>query len=320
MPAGATDHVNRSGRLDVGDGHSLYWEDWGNPDAELVVVHLHGGPGAGFSDSHKSLYDPARHRVVFHDQRGCGRSTPFAATEHNTSRHLVADVEALRRHLGLGRVVVAGGSWGSTLALLYAIAHPDAVRALLLWSIYLATQFESDWVNEGYPRHHLPAEWERFIGHVPAEHRGSGTSVMRFYADQLRSPDPARRQLFAREWTLWESALLSVQYDPTTLEAEIADDPATLSIAILETHYFLAGCFVPEGHILDNLPTITHIPAIAVHGRFDLCTPASSAHHLATAYGPRLDLRWANSGHLRTDPEMHAALRKAAAELLDQHP
>lgn len=321
MSAPGGSDLNAAGHLDVGDGHSLYWEDWGNPQARTVVLHLHGGPGSQFSDSHKSLYDPGRHRVIFHDQRGCGRSTPFAVTEHNTTQHLIADIEALRHELGLGQVVVAGGSWGSTLALMYAIAHPGAVRALLLWSVYLATQFETDWVNEGRPRHHLPAEWERFIGHVPESDRHSGTAVMRFYAEQIRSTDTARSRHFATEWTLRESALLSIHYDPAALEAEIADDPATISTAILETHYFLAGCFVPEGHVLQHLPSITHIPAIAVHGRFDLCTPASSAHRLAKAYGPRLSLRWANSGHTRADPEMAAALRTAAVELLDPgHP
>jgi proline iminopeptidase len=145
--------------------------------------------------------------------------------------------------------------------------------------------------------------------------------VMRFYAEQIRSADAARSRHFAIEWTLWESALLSIHYDPAALEAEIVDDPATISTAILETHYFLAGCFVPEGHVLEHLPSITHIPAIAVHGRFDLCTPASSAHRLASAYGPRLNLRWVNSGHTRADPEMAAALRTAAVELLDAgHP
>jgi proline iminopeptidase len=317
MPPPAGSARTASGRLDVGDGHSLYWEDWGNPRARTVVLHLHGGPGGHFSDEHRSLYDPARHRVIFHDQRGCGRSTPFASTEHNTTQHLVADIEALRHELGLGQVVVAGGSWGSTLALMYAIAHPAAVSALLLWSIYLGTQFETDWVNEGRPRHQLPAEWDRFIGNVPEADRCSGTSVMRFYADQICSTDATRSRHFATEWTLWESTLLSVHYDPAALEAQIVDDPATISTAILETHYFLAGCFVPEGHVLERLPSLAHVPAITVHGRFDLCTPASSAYRLAAAYGPRMSLRWANSGHTYKDPEMHAALRTAAAELLD---
>jgi proline iminopeptidase len=201
-------HIITSGNLNVGNGHALYWEEWGNPDGP-AIMHLHGGPGASFNDSHKAIYDPSIHRVIFYDQRGNGKSQPFASTDHNTTQDLIADIERLREHFKLDTMYVAGGSWGSTLALLYAIAHPKRVRRLFLWSLYLIRQFENDWVNEGYPRYNFPEEWERFIGLVPKEHRTNGTTIMQYYANKMRSPDAAEARRHAFEWTLWEAALLS---------------------------------------------------------------------------------------------------------------
>jgi proline iminopeptidase len=309
-------HVNASGWLEVGDGHKVYWEDWGNAKAKTAVMHLHGGPGSGFSDSHKALYDPAQHRVIFHDQRGCGRSKPFASTEHNTTQDLVADIERLREHFGLERVYVAGGSWGSTLALVYAIAHPQRVKRLLLWSIYLARQSETDWVNAGGPKVFLPVEWERFIGMVPEGQRQDGTSIMRYYAGKIRSRDAEEARRYAVEWSLWEGALISLNYDPQQLEAETVESPGTTSTAVLETHYFMNGCFMPENYLLENVGKIAQIPCDVVQGRFDLCTPAVAAYDLVRAYGEKA--RWwpVNSGHRRSDPAMLQELRVLAAEHL----
>ena len=309
-----TDFLNGSGFLDVGDGHSLYWEDWGNPDG-IPVVCLHGGPGAGFKDSHKALFDPAVHHVLFHDQRGCGRSRPVAGTAHNTTQHLIGDIEALMEHVGWETAHVAGGSWGSTLSLLFAIEHPHRVRSLLLWSVYLARRFENDWVNLGYPRFHLPAEWERFIGLVPDRLRADGHAVMTYYAEKMRDDDPETARRFALEWTLWEAVLTSIRYEPAEVEREIFADPSSVGTALVETHYFLNGCFIPPDHIIDSIAAIRSLPAVVVQGRFDLCTPPITAYDLARAYGDQLTLHWVNSGHIRTDPEMFAALRTAAAAL-----
>lgn len=308
-------HINKSGYLDVGDGHQIYWEDWGNPKAN-PIVHLHGGPGGGFSDSHKLLYDPKVHRVIFHDQRGCSRSTPFASTKNNTTKHLIADIERLRNHLGIMKVYVSGGSWGSALALLYAIAHPSKVSKIMLWSVYLVRQAENDFVNLGYARYNLPHEWDRFISLVPVKYRKNGNDVMRYYQAKILSKDKKISRKYAIEWTLWESSLVSLDHNPKELEKDIAQDPRTPAIAILETHYFLNGCFVPENYVLDNLKKITHIPAFVVHGRFDFCTPALSAAELAVAYGKKLSLRWVNASHLRTEPEMLTALREIAKKEL----
>jgi proline iminopeptidase len=309
-----TDFRNGGGFLDVGDGHSLYWEDWGNP-AGVPVVCLHGGPGAGFNASHKALFDPAVHHVLFHDQRGSGRSTPFAGAAHNTTQHLIADIEALMGHAGWESAHIAGGSWGSTLGLLFAITHPRRVRSLLLWGIYLARQFENDWANEGFPRFHFPVEWERFIAPVPPQHRTDGNSIMEYYARRMRDSDPGTARRFAVEWTRWETTLISIDYDPAAVDRDLAAEPSTVGTALLETHYFRNGCFIPENHILDSIAAIRHLPCSVTQGRFDMCTPPISAHDLARAYGDSLTLRWVNAGHLRTDPEMLAALRAAANAL-----
>jgi proline iminopeptidase len=308
------DNVNDSGYLEVGDGHQIYWEDWGNPTG-IPVMSLHGGPGASFSDSHKAVFDPKKHHVIFHDQRGSGQSKPFASTEHNTTQDLISDIDLLRQKFNFESFHIAGGSWGSTLSLLYAIEHPERVRSLLIWGIYLVSQFENDWVNEGYPRFNFPAEWEKFISLVPEEHRKNGTSVMTYYAQQMRSDNEKRAQKYAAEWTIWEATLLSINYDSIAVKERAQTDPSTLSMALLETHYFLNGCFIPENYILDNITKIKHIPCAITQGRFDMCTPPIGAHNLAKAYGANARLTMVNSGHHRSDPEMMAGLQAAALRL-----
>ena len=304
----------QKGFLETG-GHRLYWEDWGDPTA-TPIFHLHGGPGSGFSDKHKLLYDPTLHRVIFHDQRGSGKSTPLGDTADNTSQKLIEDIEALREHLGIETMHVVGGSWGSTLALLYAIAHPDRIRRLLLRSLYLARQFENDFVNEGYPRYSFPLEWERFTALVPDEARKTGDSVMRYYAEKINSTDEAEAIKYADEWTLWEACLMSIRYDPIALEKEVVGDKENLPGARIQIHYLLNKCFIPENYILDSIEKIKHIPCTLVQGRFDMCTPVVSAINFKNAYGDNLSLKIVNSGHLSSDPEMSAALLSIAREEL----
>ncbi|MDO8497556.1 MAG: prolyl aminopeptidase [bacterium] len=300
-------HINNRGHLDVGDGHKIYFEDWGNPKAS-PSFYLHGGPGGHFSDSSKLLFDPTKHRVIFHDQRGCGQSTPYAKTENNTSQHLIRDIEKLRTHLGIENMNVIGGSWGSTLSLLYTISHPERVKRLIMWGVYLIRQFETDYVNEGYPRHTFPEAWSRFIALVPKEHRKNGDSIMKYYAGMIRSKDPKVAKLHADEWTLWEYTLCSIDYDLRRFEADVMEEDNT-SVALFETHYFLNKCFVPENYILDTIHKIKHIPCSVIQGRFDFCTPPIAAYDLAQAYGKNLNLQFTNAGHMRTEPENFAALR-----------
>ncbi len=305
-----SEHVNQSGHLDVGNGHCLYWEDWGNPSA-ITFFSFHGGPGEYFNDSHKALFDPQKHRVIFHDQRGCGRSTPFASTENNTTQHLLTDIEKLREHLAIESAHVVGGSWGSALALLYAIAYPQRVRSLIIRGVYLLRDFEDNWVNEGYPRYQFPQEWERFISLVPEESRTSGVDIMQYYANQMRSDDPEIAHKHAVEWTTWEYCLCSLEYDPAANRKEITQDPNTLAVSLLETHYFLNKCFVEPNPVLSNIDRIKHIPCQIVQGRFDMCTPAVSAWDLHNAYGDNSTLTWVNTGHIGSEPAMLAALQKA---------
>lgn len=305
------DYLNDSGFLDVGDGHQLYYEDWGNPHGAPILSN-HGGPGATFSNSHKAIFDPAKHHVIFYNQRGCGQSKPFASTEHNTTQDLLEDIEKLREKFGFTSMHVVGGSWGSTLSLLYAIAHPERVKSLLIWSIYLVEKFDTNWVNEGYPRYHFPIEWERFIALVPEAYRTSGDEIMKYYAKQMRSNDTATATKYALEWTLWEATLISLNYDPAETENYVRQDPTTLAIALIETHYFLQNCFIPDGYIINNLGRLSDIRCTILQGRFDMCTPAISAYRLKQTYGDNARLAFVNSGHKRSDPEMLAALQEAA--------
>lgn len=298
------DHIIRSGHLDVGDGHNIYFEEWGNKEA-TPIISLHGGPGDLFDEGSRKYYDPQKHHVIFHDQRGCGRSTPFASTEHNTSPDLVEDIEKLRRHLNLKKVAVIGGSWGSTLTLLYAIAHPEAVSHMLIWGVFLMRQEELDYVNEGYAKSLFPEAWERFMSHVPKDQQKNGDSIMKFYADRIRSKDQDEARRYADEWTLWEYTLCSLEYDPIALEKEVTESKWGLSTALLETHYFMNKCFVPTNHILNNVEKIKHIPLEIVQGRFDFCTPPYSARDLSLTYGKNAHLTWVNSGHYSgADPKL----------------
>lgn len=303
-------NVLHSGMLAVGDGHQLYWEDWGNPEA-TPAMHFHGGPGGGTSESHKLLFDPAKHRVIFFDQRGAGKSTPFAETKDNTTQKLIEDTEKLREHLGIEKMYLVGGSWGSTMTLLYALAHPERVISMVAWGIYLGSQFENDLIANGYDRYNYPEAWERFIALVPEEHRKDGDSITRFYSDKLYSSDQAEAVKYADEWSLWESNLVTVQYDLREIAQDTLGADKNLALARLETHYFLNGCFIPENYIMDNIATIKHIPFYVVQGRFDNCTPPVTAYELSKVYGDQMTLQMVNAGHSRSDPEMRAALRSA---------
>jgi proline iminopeptidase len=312
----ADPYVNKSGNLDVGDGHKIYFEDWGNPSG-VPIMHLHGGPGSGFSDSHKLIYDPAYHRVIFHDQRGCGRSLPFASLKNNNTQALISDIEKLREHLDIEKMHVAGGSWGSTLALLYAIAHKERVEKLMMWGIYLLRAEELDYMYQGKQKELLPEAWGRFIGLVPKAQRGTTMDVIKFYNSKIHSKDKAEALKFAAEWTLWELSTTSLSYDRLKIEREaFSGDDFLVSMAVMETHYFINKCFVPENYILKNIEKIKHIPAYVVQGRFDLCTPPVSAIDLAKTYGKNLNLQITRAGHLRSEPENLTALRAIASATL----
>ena len=302
-------NVIREGAMTVTGGHVLRWQEWGNPGADKTILFNHGGPGSGFKDKHKSLFDPSTHRVIFYDQRGCGKSIPFAEVTNNTTQDLIEDIEQLRIFFGLEQFILVGGSWGSTLSLLYAINYPKRVYRILLWSVYLIRQFETDFVNDGRLEYFFPEAWSRFIDLVPKQERTSGDAIMAYYADMIKSSDAEVATRYADEWTLWEASLITLSYNKAQLENDVLGDPNNLAIARVETHYFMNKCFVPENYILNNIGKLRNIPCDVVHGRFDMCTPVISAVDLKNAW-PGLNLQIVNSGHLRSDPEMFAALKE----------
>jgi proline iminopeptidase len=302
-------NTRKSGFLDVGDGHKIYWEDWGNPKSN-PIIHFHGGPGGGTNESHKLLFDPARHRVIFFDQRGSGKSKPYASTKNNTTQNLVEDTEKLRKHLKLGKIHLVGGSWGSTMTLMYALTYPENVNKMVSWGIYLGSKFENDLISAGYHRYNYPEAWERFITLVPEKSRNDGNSITKYYSEKINSKDKKIAIKHADEWTLWEATLISIRYDKLQLESEVLKgDDSNLAVAKLETHYFLNNCFIPDNYIIDNINRINAKPLYVVQGRFDNCTPPISAYKLSNAYGSNMTLQFVNSGHSRSDPEQRIALR-----------
>ena len=307
-------NVRKSGHLEVGQGHKLYYEDWGNPRS-FPIIFLHGGPGGGFSDRHKLNFDPIKHRVIFFDQRGSGKSTPYATTENNTTQELISDIEKLREHFGIKKAHICGRSWGSALALAYALAHPERVEHMMIGGVYFGSRFENDFISTGYGRYTYPEAWERYIALVPEDHRASGTSITQYYADRMHSSDPKEAKKYADEWTLWEVTTLTINYDQRRIEAAVLEDD-NLAVARLEAHYFLNDCFMPDNYIIDNIDKIKHIPCYVVQGRFDNCTPPATAHRLAKAYGNNLTLQWVNAGHIGSEPEIMVAERAIANTFL----
>ena len=273
-----------SGMLDVGDGHRVHWEICGNPEGKPAVV-LHGGPGSGCAPGWRRCFDPEAYRIVLFDQRGCGRSTPGAGDQDaglsaNTTHHLVADIESLRRHLGVDRWLVLGGSWGSTLALAYAQRHPESVSEIVLFSVVTTTHREVEWVTRDMGRI-LPAEWARFRDGVPeAEREGN---LAEAYGRLLRDPDPAVREKAARDWCAWEDAHVSIGTDHGP-DPAYQDPLFRLVFARLVTHYWRHAAWLEDGELLRGAERLAGIPGVLVHGRRDVSGPPDIAWHLARAW------------------------------------
>ena len=306
---------SHSNFLNVGDGHKIYWEDWGNKDCKVPIFHLHGGPGSCFNDSHKSLYDPKVHRVIFHDQRACGRSLSQSKLLANTTQHLLSDIEAIRKFLGVKELYLSGGSWGSTLALFYAIHYPAYVKKMLLWSIWLARECEEWAANEGFRSLYRPEEYQRFSSMIPKPKRKNSKLALSYFSEMISGPDLDTAFKYAYELSKWEEALSS---SPAKGHAynSLEDKKGLIAQCQVFLHYSLNKCFFTEGFILNNIHNIKKIPCKVAHGRFDLNTAPFSAHDLQVAYGSQLELFWVDSGHLRDDPPMKAKLQELALEFL----
>ncbi|WP_062731651.1 prolyl aminopeptidase [Sphingobium abikonense] len=301
-----------SGHLDVGDGHHVYWERCGTPGAKSAVF-LHGGPGGGFSPDHRRLFDPARYDLLLFDQRGCGRSTPHASLDANSTWHLVADIERLRAMVGVDRWLVFGGSWGSTLALAYAQTHLARVSELVLRGIFTIRQAEIDWYYQEGASRIYPDKWERFIAPVPEAERGA---IVAAYRRLLTGDDPATRVAAARAWSVWEGETVRLLPDPALSAVHDADDFA-LAFARIENHYFVHRGWLDEGQLIANAALLADIPGVIIHGRYDMACPAETAWALHKAWPQARFELIEGAGHAYNEPGILDALIRATDEFAD---
>jgi proline iminopeptidase len=302
-----------AGTLALDRVHTMHWEACGNPRG-IPLVFLHGGPGGGSLPHHRRFYDPAVYRIVLYDQRGCGRSQPAASLVDNTTAHLVDDLERLRETLRIERWVVFGGSWGSTLALAYAQAHPARVLGLVLRGIFLASPGEIDWFMRGM-RHVFPEAHRAFEGFLPPAERAD---VLGSYYRRLTDPDRAVHLPAALAWDRYESAC-STLLPQTDAAGKFDSEAAALAIARIEAHYFVHGAFLREGELLDNVPRIRHLPCAIVQGRYDIVCPPVTADALALAWPEAEYVVVPDAGHSVREPgisrELVAAVRRMAARI-----
>lgn len=282
--------------LDTGDGHSIYVEQCGNPSGIPVIV-LHGGPGGGCSPTMRRYFDPEVYRIILFDQRGCGRSRPHASVVRNTTWHLVSDIELIRAVVGVDRWIVFGGSWGATLALIYAQEHPMSVAAMALRGVFLMTRPELDWFYGGGAGKFWPDLWARFTRLIPEDEHGD---LIAAYNKRLFSGDLIEEARYARAWAGWENALASIESNGAG--GESPSDYAR-AFARLENHYFMhAGFLSADQQILTRMDRIEDIPGVIVQGRYDMICPPESAHRLAQAWPRGRLVMIGKAGHALSEP------------------
>jgi len=289
------------GLLDVGDGNLVYWETCGNPDGKPAVM-VHGGPGQGITPNMREMFDPARYRAVLFDQRGCGRSTPHAsdpATDmrHNTTDHLVSDMERLREHLGIDRWLLTGGSWGTTLALVYAERYPHRVSQMMLSAITTTRRSEIDWLYRGVARF-FPEEWQRFRDGAGGTDRDG--DLVAAYARLMESSDPQVRNQAASSWGTWEDVVLSLEPNARPL-VRSQPDRFVLAFVRICAHYFSHAGWLEDSAVIRDAPRLAGIPGVLIHGRLDLSCPVQTAWELARAWPGAELLIDDHSGHLGSD-------------------
>ena len=267
-----------SGMLALDSRHAMHWEECGNPNG-VPLLFVHGGPGGGSLPHHRRFYDPSFWRIVLYDQRGAGRSTPAADLIDNTTQHLVDDIERLRAHLGIERWLLFGGSWGSTLALVYAQAHPERVLGLVLRGVFLATRTEVDWFVGGM-RRIFPEAWRAFTQFLPENERDD---IVESYYRRLVDADPRVHEPASQAWDRYETACSTLLPRPAPVPRGEADGSA-LAIARIEAHYFVHDSFLAPNQIVDRVARIAHLPCTIVQGRYDIVCPPVSAEALARAW------------------------------------
>jgi len=285
------------GMLDVGDGHRVYWELCGNPNGKPVVF-LHGGPGGGCTPTQRRLFDPEKYRILLFDQRGCGRSTPYASLEANTTWHLVADIERLRQMIGVDKWMVFGGSWGSTLALAYAQEHPERVTELVLRGIFTLRRSELLWYYQEGASWIFPDKWEGFLAPIPEEERGD---LMAAYRRRLIDPDSAVQARAARAWSLWEGETITLLHNQGYSD-QFGDEHYAIAFARIENHYFVNEGWFEEGQLIRNAHRLKNIPGVIIQGRYDIATPPKSAWELHKAWPEAQFIMVPDAGHAVSEP------------------
>jgi len=298
-----------SGRIELDNGHEMYWEESGRADG-VPVVFLHGGPGAGTMPVHRRFFDPDHFRVILYDQRGAGRSTPQASIEANTTADLIRDLEVLRTHLSVSQWHLFGGSWGSTLALAYAQAHPEHCLSLTLRGVFTCAPREVDWFLYGMGRI-FPDAWHDFADAVPVEERDD---LLVAYQSRLNNPDPEVHRPAARAWATYEARCSTLRPNPDAVRA-ISDSRGTLALARIEAHYLANGAFLAADQLIDDVEKIRHLPAAIVHGRYDMVCPIETADRLARAWPEAEFTIVPDAGHSALESGTRTALLDAVERL-----
>lgn len=297
--------------LSVGDGHWIYVEEVGRRGG-IPALFLHGGPGSGAQASHRLLFDTDRFHAVLFDQRGAGRSHPYLSTEANTTQHLVADIEAIRTHMGFERMLVVGGSWGSTLALAYAEAHPERVSGLVIRAVFLGTEAEVDWAFRRGAAELRPDLYANFVAALPEKERASPLAA---YVARLASTDPEIRDPAARQWFGFERGLSEFAPAVSALPAELPTEGRVPPTPIMEAHYIANGFFLKPNELLEGAGRLASIPGVIVQGRYDLLCPPRAAYELAQRWpAARLEIV-PTAGHAMSDPGVFEAMKRAVDEL-----
>ena len=301
--------------LPVGQGHTLYIEACGNPKG-IPVVFLHGGPGGGISETHRRLFAPELYHIILFDQRGAGKSTPHASLEENTTWRLIEDMEQIRAHFGIEQWLVFGGSWGSTLALSYAVQHPQRVLGLILRGIFLCRPSEIQWFYQEGCSRIFPDRWEQYLAPVPLEKRDD---LVKAYYALLTHPDETIRLNAAKAWSKWEGSTVKLVPNHDVI-ATFDDASKALAMARIECHYFMNNCFFPtENYLLEQAHTLKDIPTWIIHGRYDVVCPVENAWDLKKVM-PHAQLRICpTSGHAFDEAEILDALIQASTDFVQLH-
>lgn len=303
----------KTGHIKVSDLHTIYYEEAGNPQGKPIVF-VHGGPGGGIDPSHRRFFDPKSWRIILFDQRGCGKSTPFSELKENTTWDLVSDMEKLRAELKLDQWTVFGGSWGSTLALSYAIKNPDRVKGLILRGIFLLRKKEINWFYQEGASYIFPDAWAKYLEPIPENERGD---LVKAFYKRITSSDPEVRSKATKAWTIWEGLTSKLLPDPKFLE-HFEKDSFADAFARIECHYFVNEGFFPEdGWILKNVDKIRHIPAWIVQGRYDVVCPAVSAYELNQAWPESKLFIIPDAGHSASEPGIKSKLIEATDHFRD---